>query len=91
MVTYGGVSGNPLTINTADFIFRNLKVAGFWINHWRKDNPAKYTETIHALCSLIGENKFKPPRCEEFSLRAYEVAFKKYQTPQLNSKILFTQ
>jgi mitochondrial enoyl-[acyl-carrier protein] reductase / trans-2-enoyl-CoA reductase len=90
MVTYGGMSRQPVTLNTADFIFKNFKAVGFWLTSWRKENPDTFKETIQALCGLIGEKKFLPPKCEEFNLKEYETAFKRYQTKFLDSKILFT-
>jgi trans-2-enoyl-CoA reductase len=90
MVTYGGMSRQPVTLNTADFIFKNFKAVGFWLTHWRKENPVAFKETIQVLCGLIGEKKFLPPKCEEFNLKEYERAFKRYQTKFLDSKILFT-
>ena len=84
------MSRQPLILNTADFIFKDFKAVGFWLTNWRKNNPEKFIETIQILCRLIGENKFKPPKCEEFNLKDYEQAFKRYQTPFLNSKILLT-
>jgi trans-2-enoyl-CoA reductase len=89
MVTYGGMSRQPLTLNTADFIFKNFQAVGFWLTSWRKKNPDAFKETIQILCKLIGEKKFLPPKCEEFNLNDHEKAFKRYQTKFLNSKLLF--
>ena len=90
MVTYGGMSRQPLTLNTGDFIFRDFKAVGFWLTKWKKENPEKFKETASFLCQLMADNKFLPPKCEEFSLSDYDRAFKRYQTKFLNSKILLT-
>jgi trans-2-enoyl-CoA reductase len=34
MVTYGAMSLQPLCIPNGMFIFRNLRLAGFWVNKW---------------------------------------------------------
>ena len=90
MITYGGMSRQPLMLNTADFIFKDFKAVGFWLTRWRDKNPLEYKRTIAHLCELIAGNQFKAPRCEAFELDNYVEAFKRNSTPFLNSKILFT-
>lgn len=89
MITYGGMSKQPLTLNTADFIFKNFKCFGFWLTAWKDQNPEEYKRLIDKLCDLIAKNKFKAPKCEEFRLDQFKVAFKRAQTPFTNSKIVF--
>lgn len=89
VVTYGGMSRQPLIFNTADFIFKNLKCAGFWLTAWRSKNESEYEHTIYKLCDLIQQNKFKAPKCEEFKLENYLDALKRAQAPFTNSKVLF--
>jgi trans-2-enoyl-CoA reductase len=88
VVTYGGMSRQPLIFNTADFIFKNLKCVGFWLTAWRSKNESNFEQTIHKLCDLIQQNKFKAPRCVEFKLENYLEALKQAQTPFTNSKVL---
>uniref|UniRef100_A0A6M2DJZ0 Enoyl-[acyl-carrier-protein] reductase, mitochondrial n=1 Tax=Xenopsylla cheopis TaxID=163159 RepID=A0A6M2DJZ0_XENCH len=38
MVTYGGMSREPVTIPTSALIFKDLAVKGFWMTHWSKTN-----------------------------------------------------
>ena len=91
MVTYGGMSRQPLTLNTADFIFKKFKAVGFWLTHWRQNNPDEFKKTVDELCDMISKNEIKPPKCEEFKLENYKEAFSRYQTPFLSSKILFVE
>lgn len=90
LVTYGGMSKQPLTFNTSDFIFKDLKCVGFWLTRWRQTNPDEFKNTINLICDLISNGKFKAPKCEEFSLDNYEQAFQRFRTPFLESKILLT-
>lgn len=83
------MSRQPLTFNTADFIFKDLKARGFWLTRWKQEHPEMYVQSIHELCGLIGQKRFKGPKCQVFALDNYVEAFEKNATPFLNSKVLF--
>ena len=89
MVTYGGMSKQPLSFNTADFIFKNFQSFGFWLTSWRDKHKNEFEKSISFLCDLAAKGQFKPPKCEEFKLENYNEAFKRVQTPLVTSKILF--
>eukprot|EP00126_Sphaerothecum_destruens_P009266 Sdes_comp20477_c0_seq4m14785 len=38
MVTYGGMSKEPVIVPTGQLIFRNIKLAGFWLSQWVDSN-----------------------------------------------------
>ncbi|ORX91168.1 NAD(P)-binding protein [Basidiobolus meristosporus CBS 931.73] len=38
LVTYGGMSREPLTFPTSIFIFKNLTATGFWMTSWSKEH-----------------------------------------------------
>ncbi|XP_044738690.1 enoyl-[acyl-carrier-protein] reductase, mitochondrial [Chrysoperla carnea] len=38
MVTYGGMSREPVTIPTSALIFKNIQIVGFWMTRWSKDH-----------------------------------------------------
>lgn len=90
MVTYGGMSKQPVTVNTADFIFKNLSCRGFWLTVWKKENPDEYKKTLHTLVELVRSKQFRAPECQEFRLDEFREALKRSQTPFVNSKILLT-
>jgi len=89
MVTYGGMSKQPVTVNTADFIFKNLICCGFWLTVWKKNNLDEYKKTLQVLAELIKKGELKAPICDEYKLEDFREAFKRAQTPFVNSKILF--
>ncbi|XP_072465720.1 enoyl-[acyl-carrier-protein] reductase, mitochondrial isoform X3 [Notamacropus eugenii] len=37
MVTYGGMARQPITASVSSFIFKDLKLRGFWMTQWKKD------------------------------------------------------
>jgi mitochondrial enoyl-[acyl-carrier protein] reductase / trans-2-enoyl-CoA reductase len=90
VVTYGGMSRQPLTLNTADFIFKDLKCVGFWLTRWKLQNPSEIPAAIEAICDLIKQGALKPPKCEELPISDFQKAFKRAQAPFTNTKVLLT-
>ena len=92
LVTYGGMSRQPLMFNTTDFIFKDLTCRGFWITSWLNNKAeateAKRTQMFDYLCSLVARGKLIAPKCAEFAIRDYANAFRAAKTPQTNTKCL---
>lgn len=78
MVTYGGMSRQPVTIPTGALIFKEVKVLGYWNTMWNRDNKdtSARQQMITELCDLLRKNKFQPPDCDIFSIDMYQVAVK---------------
>ncbi|XP_066421025.1 enoyl-[acyl-carrier-protein] reductase, mitochondrial isoform X2 [Molothrus aeneus] len=38
MVTYGGMAKQPVMVPVSAFIFRDVRLRGFWMTQWRKDH-----------------------------------------------------
>ena len=83
------MSRKPLTLNTADFIFKDFQASGFWLTRWREANPKAYVDSIHELCEYISAGLFHAPKCSVFTLEDYSEAFKKNATPFNKSKCVF--
>ncbi|CAF0877807.1 unnamed protein product [Adineta steineri] len=92
LVTYGGMSKQPVTIPTAEFIFRDLTCQGFWMSQWKKDNykGSEFAKMLHELIGFIRHGHLKPPKCQTFSLTDYKVAIDQAQQPMNTKKILLT-
>ncbi|CAH1639138.1 unnamed protein product [Spodoptera littoralis] len=63
MVTYGGMSRNPVTIPTSAFIFKNLTFQGFWMTAWNKkaSNLSAKDEMLSEIIVLMLKDKLKAP------------------------------
>lgn len=63
MVTYGGMSMQPVMIPTAAFIFKNITTKGFWVTAWnkKKENKSLKDEMLAELIALMCEGKLKGP------------------------------
>lgn len=65
LVTYGGMSKQPVTLPTGLLIFKNLKFEGFWMSNWSDRFPDEKIRTIRELLQLYREGKFKDTKVEE--------------------------
>lgn len=78
MVTYGGMSRQPVVVPTGVFIFKEVKAVGYWNSQWNVDNAEspERDEMFTELCDLIRECKLIPPASEIFELENYSAAVK---------------
>ncbi|XP_015058017.1 enoyl-[acyl-carrier-protein] reductase, mitochondrial-like [Solanum pennellii] len=58
MVTYGGMSKEPVTISTSNFIFKDITLKGFWLQEWKLEKT-KYRDWIDYLLGLVRDGKLK--------------------------------
>lgn len=90
MITYGGMSRAPLTLNTADFIFKNFKCVGFWLTHWKlSHNDDDFEKMINDVLKLTENINFKAQIFHEYKLIDYKEALKNTQSKYLSKKSLF--
>lgn len=76
MVTYGGMSREPVTVATGPLIFKDISFRGFWMTRWSKENydvPERST-MMKELCQLIEQGKFVAPTHEMVPLTNFKDA-----------------
>ncbi|KAJ3150989.1 hypothetical protein HDU86_006245 [Geranomyces michiganensis] len=62
VVTYGGMSREPLTLPTSAFIFKDLKAHGFWMTRWYNEHPThERAQMLADLFKMAREGKLKEP------------------------------
>ncbi|KAG0650352.1 Trans-2-enoyl-CoA reductase (NADPH) [Hyphodiscus hymeniophilus] len=59
LVTYGGMSKQPLQLPTAALIFKDIKFSGFWVSRWSDANAEEKKRTVEEILDLTREGKFK--------------------------------
>ncbi|KAJ3242140.1 hypothetical protein HDU78_001518 [Chytriomyces hyalinus] len=70
LVTYGGMSKQPVEIPTSLLIFNDLKVEGFWMTRWNELAASKVElevereAMIRELCRLSAAGLLATPDCE---------------------------
>ncbi|KAI0217326.1 mitochondrial 2-enoyl thioester reductase [Massospora cicadina] len=71
LVTYGGMSREPVTLPTSLLIFNKLTFKGFWMTRWLDEcylaDPAPRHAMLEALVNLMGSNQLRPPPHRELS------------------------
>uniref|UniRef100_A0A1B6DLD6 Enoyl-[acyl-carrier-protein] reductase, mitochondrial n=1 Tax=Clastoptera arizonana TaxID=38151 RepID=A0A1B6DLD6_9HEMI len=76
MVTYGGMSRDPVTIPTSSLIFKDIKVKGFWMTRWHGENrnSSKQSEMFEDLFNLMRKGDLRPPVYRFVKLKDYREA-----------------
>lgn len=64
MLTYGGMSKQPVTLPTSLHIFKGLTSKGFWVTENNKKNPQEKIDNIKDFIKLYTEGKIISPKDE---------------------------
>ncbi|XP_069659462.1 enoyl-[acyl-carrier-protein] reductase, mitochondrial isoform X2 [Haliaeetus albicilla] len=89
MVTYGGMAKQPVMVPVSTFIFRDVRLRGFWMTQWKKDHAQdqeSLTSMMDALCQLIRRGQLTAPACTEVPLQDYKAALEATMKPFTSSK-----
>lgn len=65
LVTYGGMSRQPVALPTGLLIFRNIKFLGFWLSRWADGDTAAKAHTVNEILALVREGKFRDTPVDE--------------------------
>ncbi|XP_077383944.1 enoyl-[acyl-carrier-protein] reductase, mitochondrial isoform X2 [Festucalex cinctus] len=92
MVTYGGMSKQPVTVPVSALIFKDVKVCGFWVTQWKRQHSnGAFRSMLDELCSLVRQGKLSAPACAEMPLDDYRQALDAAMRPFTSAKqILIT-
>ncbi|XP_074790777.1 enoyl-[acyl-carrier-protein] reductase, mitochondrial isoform X3 [Natator depressus] len=93
MVTYGGMAKQPVTVPVSAFIFKDVKLRGFWMTQWKKDQPQnkdRLTGMILTLCDLIRKGQLTAPACTQVPLKDYRIALEASMKSFISSKQVLT-
>ncbi|XP_071964259.1 enoyl-[acyl-carrier-protein] reductase, mitochondrial-like [Antedon mediterranea] len=76
MVTYGGMSKQPVTVPTGMLIFNNIKVVGYWMTRWHDRNPnsVEAERMFDELCQWAKEGRLQIPRHRLVNILDYKTA-----------------
>lgn len=67
LVTYGGMSREPVIAPTAALIFKDIAFRGFWMTRWTKENQSspERDAMFDELIKLMLEKKFQGPTAKQ--------------------------
>uniref|UniRef100_A0A5S6Q8Y7 Enoyl-[acyl-carrier-protein] reductase, mitochondrial n=1 Tax=Trichuris muris TaxID=70415 RepID=A0A5S6Q8Y7_TRIMR len=76
LVTYGGMSKQPLYVSTGAFIFKEIQLHGFWMTSWNRDtaNQVKRRKMLDDLTDLSLSGKLKPVKYQLVPFKEYQDA-----------------
>jgi trans-2-enoyl-CoA reductase len=58
VVTYGGMSRQPITVPTSALLFKDIKLEGFWLARWLQSHSRQERlNALEELISLVQQNK----------------------------------
>lgn len=91
MVTYGGMSKQPLTIPTGSLIFNDHKFFGFWMTRWNQENSKndQRSQMISELSQMIKNGRLESPKSVAISFDDYKEAIDKYMSGFSDVKYVF--
>ncbi|OWA50080.1 Trans-2-enoyl-CoA reductase, mitochondrial [Hypsibius exemplaris] len=80
LVTYGGMSMQPMIIPTGAMIFKDLIFCGFWLGKWNMENSTEERiEMLNNVVRLMKEKVLRPPTIEPVLLKDFQTAVKRAQ------------
>ncbi|XP_069130740.1 enoyl-[acyl-carrier-protein] reductase, mitochondrial-like [Argopecten irradians] len=76
MVTYGGMSKKPVVVPTGAFIFKEIRLAGYWNTQWNTQNSHSVEKvTMYKdLCKLMRTGKLLTPESDLIPFEKFEDA-----------------
>lgn len=83
MVTYGGMSREPVIAPTAALIFKDITFKGFWMTRWTKENYKSNVRInmFNELISLMINGKIKSVAHKMIKFNDYEIALNEALNP----------
>lgn len=65
-VTYGNMSGQPFQVPASIFVYKDIRLKGFWMTRWTKENPnsPERFKMFEELIQLVMNKKLKVPKHE---------------------------
>lgn len=88
LVTYGGMSKRPLVIPAGPLIFKDIRLAGFWMTQWNKENldSATYNEMWKDIFSMVEKGSLKIAKYRTVPLDHFDDAILKAMQPFTTEK-----
>ncbi|KAH7415981.1 hypothetical protein KP509_14G069400 [Ceratopteris richardii] len=89
VLIYGLLAGTNLKGGILDFIFRGVKLEGFYVGLWLSSfSPEQFQELVSHTMSLLGQKVINPLIGQKFKFQDFKNAIKKSLEPQHGGKVL---
>eukprot|EP01113_Clastostelium_recurvatum_P039307 TRINITY_DN598_c0_g1_i2.p1 TRINITY_DN598_c0_g1~~TRINITY_DN598_c0_g1_i2.p1 ORF type:complete len:368 (-),score=109.35 TRINITY_DN598_c0_g1_i2:39-1115(-) len=88
LVTYGGMSRQPVSIPTSLLIFKDIKLRGFWLTRWVKEHSSsERTAMLATLTDLVKSQKLRL-HIEAHKFSDFQGALRRSTEPFRDRKVL---
>ncbi|KAL9655172.1 hypothetical protein ABK040_008947 [Willaertia magna] len=77
LVTYGGMSRQPITVPTGPFIFNNISLKGFWMTRWVETHTKEERDKMLNELSTLMKDKKLLALMETFKFSEFNYALEK--------------
>ena len=93
LVTYGGMSKQPLMVPVGHLIFKDIKIRGFWITQWTKNNfeSTENQKMNNFLIDMIKSGELKAPFHRTVDITDFTEAVERSMTPFTSEKQILVQ
>jgi trans-2-enoyl-CoA reductase len=90
VVTYGGVTAEPMRFPTRPLIFSNIQLRGFWLDGWVRSHSAKETEAMYdKTFELLRAGVIAQPIAAKYPLAEWRAALEHAFRAGKGGKVLF--
>ena len=91
VVTYGGVTSDPMRFPTRFLIFNNIALRGYWNDEWAHTHPAAEVQALwNDMFRLIQDGVILQPVAALYPLAQWRAALDHAFQPGRTGKVLFT-
>lgn len=86
---FGAISGQPLTIDAGNLLFRGITVRGWWLAYWlRQSTPEQRADLFQTVIGLVMDGTLRAPVAAEYDLAEVQAAVAAAESSERNGKIL---
>lgn len=59
LVTYGGMSKQPVALPTSLYIFKDVVSKGFWVTRWKSEHPNEFRELVAKIAAMFRSHELE--------------------------------
>ncbi len=90
VVTYGGVTAEPMRFPTRYLIFNDLQLRGFWLDQWARSQPADAVQTMmDKIFALLHDGVISQPIAARYPLNDWRTALEHAFRAGKGGKVVF--
>jgi len=90
VVTYGGVTAEPMKFPTRFLIFNDIQLRGFWLDGWVRSHPATETQVMYQeIFELLQTGVLTQPVAAKYPLTEWRAALEHAFRAGKGGKVLF--